>query len=369
MLMAWNDGNKEKYILPQNVPANEFLNFEGKKFSKSRNWGIDVIDFLKIFPADPLRYTLAANLPESRDTDFMWSEFQARNNNELADILGNFINRTLTFVHKHFEGKVPARHELLSIDRDMIELVSDYPKKVSELFESYKIRDGVLEIINLARAGNKYFNDSEPWKAIKTDTERCATTLNVCLRTIYTLGELLSPVVPFSSEKIFKMLNADKVNWFDSGKDNLKEGHQLNKPEILFTKIEDEIITKQKENLAGDEAIAVKPVEELISYDDFMKAHLRVAEIIEAERIPKSEKLLKLKVKLENEEKQIIAGIAKHYSPEEIKGKKVVIVANLQPAKLMGLESQGMVLAIENEEGKLQVLNVDNSVKNGARVK
>jgi methionyl-tRNA synthetase len=328
-----------------------------------------VIDFLKIFPADPLRYTLAANLPETRDTDFMWSEFQARNNNELADILGNFINRTFTFVHKHFEGKVPARHDLLPIDGEMIQLVSSYPQKVSELFESYKIRDGVLEIMNLARTGNKYFNDSEPWKTIKTDKERCATTLNVCLQAIYTLGELLSPVVPFSSEKIFKMLNADIVNWFDSGKNNLKEGHQLNKPEILFTKIEDEVIAKQKESLNSDDTSAPKPADELITYDDFMKTQLKVAEVIEAERIPKSDKLLKLKVKLDNEERQIIAGIAKHYSPEDIKGKKVVIVANLKPVKLMGLESQGMVLAIENEEGKLQVLSVDNSVKNGTRVK
>ena len=369
MLMAWNDGEKEKFILPQNVPANEFLNFEGKKFSKSRNWGIDVIDFLKIFPADPLRYTLAANLPETRDTDFMWSEFQARNNSELADILGNFINRTFTFVHKHFEGKVPARHELLPIDKEMIEVVGGYPKKVSDLFESYKIRDGVLEIINLARAGNKYFNDSEPWKTIKTDKKKCATTLNISLQAIYTLGELLSPVVPFSSEKIFRMLNSALVSWFDSGKDNLKEGHQLNKPEILFTKIEDEVIAKQKESLMAENAEVSKSVDELITYDDFIKTHLKIAEVIEAERVPKSEKLLKLKVKLGEEERQIIAGIAKDYSPEDINGKKVVVVANLKPAKLMGMESQGMVLAIENDEGKLQVLSVDNSVKSGTRVK
>jgi methionyl-tRNA synthetase len=251
----------------------------------------------------------------------------------------------------------------------MIELVSGYPKKVSELFESYKIRDGVLEIINLARAGNKYFNDSEPWKTIKTDRERCATTLNVSIQAIYTLGELLSPVIPFSSEKIFKMLNAEIVNWFDSGKDNLKEGHQLNKPEILFTKIEDEIIGKLKENLSAEDTSVAKPVEEVITYDDFMKTHLKVAEVIEAERVPKSEKLLKLKVKLGDEERQIIAGIAKDYSPEEIRGKKIVVVANLKPAKLMGMESQGMVLAVENEEGKLQVLSADNSVKSGTRVK
>ncbi|MDR3668603.1 MAG: methionine--tRNA ligase [Ignavibacteriaceae bacterium] len=369
MLMAWNDGKREKYILPQNVPANEFLNFEGKKFSKSRNWGIDVVDILKIFPADPLRYTLAANLPESRDTDFMWSEFQARNNNELADILGNFINRTFTFVHKHFEGKIPQRNGLLPIDIEMIQLVSEYPQRISELFENYKIRDGVLEVINLARAGNKYFNDSEPWKTIKTNRERCATTLNICIQTIYSLAELLSPVLPFSSEKIFIMLNAKKVNWFESGKDNLKEGHLLNKPEILFNKIEDEVIAKQKEELLKGDLQISKPADQVILYDDFMKTQLKVAEIIEAERIPKSDKLLKLKVKVGEEERQIIAGIAKHYSPEDINGKKVIIVANLKPTKLMGLESQGMVLAVENEEGKLQVLSVDQSIRSGTRVK
>lgn len=369
MLMAWNDGNKEKYILPQNVPANEFLNFEGKKFSKSRNWGIHVMDFLKIFPADPLRYTLAANLPETRDTDFMWDELQARNNNELADILGNFINRTFTFVHKNYEGKVPGRHKLMPIDTEMIKLVSEYPKKVSDFFENYKIRDGVLEIMNLARAGNKYFNDSEPWKTVKTDKERCGTTLNICLQTIYTLGELLSPVMPNTSEKIFKMVNSNMVGWFDSAKENLTEGHQLNKPEILFSKIEDEVIVVQKEKYGSEGTAAPIVVNESITYDDFMKTQLKIAEIIEAERIPKSDKLLKLKVKLGNEERQIIAGIAKYYAPEDVKGKKVVIVANLKPAKLMGMESQGMILAVENEDGKLQVLSVDNLAKNGSRVK
>ena len=249
MLMAWNDGDKEKYVLPQNVPANEFLNFEGKKFSKSRNWGIDVVDFLKLFPADPLRYTLAANLPESRDTDFYWKEFQLRNNSELADILGNFINRTFTFAHKHFEGKVPSIVNPEKIDNEMLELIAGYPKKVSALFESYKIRDGVLEVMNLARAGNKYFNDSEPWKTIKTNKEKCGTTLAICLQAIYTLAELLSPIVPFSSDKLFEMLNSEKISWDNCGENNLSEGHQLNKSEILFPKIEDEVIEKQMENL------------------------------------------------------------------------------------------------------------------------
>jgi methionyl-tRNA synthetase len=369
MLMAWNDGDKEKYVLPQNVPANEFLNFEGKKFSKSRNWGIDVIDFLNIFPADPLRYTLAANLPENRDTDFYWKEFQLRNNSELADIMGNFINRTFTFVHKNFDGKVPVKNKIENIDSEMIKLISEYPEKISKLFESYKIRDGVLEIMNLARAGNKYFNDSEPWKTIKNNKEKCGTTLNICLQAIYTLAMLMQPVIPQSSEKIIKMLNVGKTNWDNCGKENLKENHQLNKAEIIFPKIEDEIIEKQMEKLNRNEINKDEKEAESISYDDFMKTQLKVAEIIEAEKLEKSEKLMKLKVRLGNEEKQVIAGIAKNYKSEDLLNKKIVMVANLKPAKLMGYESQGMILAVEDEQGILKVLTVDDSVTSGTRVK
>ncbi len=367
ILMAWNEGGKEQYCLPQNVPANEFLNFEGKKFSKSRNWGIDVDEFLDLFAPDLLRYTLAANLPETRDTDFYWKEFQLRNNSELADILGNFINRTFTFVFKHFDGKVPTLGKLEKIDEDMLKEISEYPKRVADLFEKYKIRDGVNEIMNLARDGNKYFNDSAPWKTVKSDKERCATTLYICLQAIYSLAELFSPTLPFSTEKLFKMLNAKPVDWKDCGKPQLKVGHQLNQSEILFPKIEDEKIEAQINKLPKSEPEKEKI--DLITYDDFMKIHLRVAEVIEAEKVPKSEKLLKLKVKLGNEERQVIAGIAKSYQPENLLGKKVVIVANLQPAKLMGLESKGMILAVETSDGGLQVLNVPDSVNNGTRVK
>ena len=365
ILMAWNEAGKTQYCLPQNVPANEFLNFEGKKFSKSRNWGIDVDEFLDLFPADLLRYTLAANLPETRDTDFYWKEFQSRNNSELADILGNFINRTFTFVYKHFDGKVPTLGKLEVIDEDMLKEISGYPKRVADLFEKYKIRDGVNEIMNLARDGNKYFNDTEPWKTIKSDKERCGTTLNVCLQAIYTLSELFSPVLPFSAEKLFVMLNSKPVDWKDCGKPQLKEGHQLNQSEILFPKIEDEKIEAQVSKLPA----SVPEKVELITYDDFMKIQLRTAEVIEAEKVPKSEKLLKLKVRLENEERQVVAGIAKSYEPEKLIGKKVVIVANLQPAKLMGLESNGMILAAENSEGGLQVLSLPDNVNSGTRVK
>ncbi len=367
ILMAWNEDNADKYCLPQNVPANEFLNFEGKKFSKSRGWGIDVDEFLDLFPPDPLRYCLAANLPENRDTDFYWKEFQLRNNSELADILGNFINRTFTFVFKHFDGKVPAIGKLVKIDEEMLKTIESYPEKISNLFEHFKIKDGVNELMNLAREGNKYFNDTEPWKTIKSDKERCGTTLNICLQTIYTLAELYSPVIPFSSEKIFKMLNAKPVEWSVSGKPQLKAGHQLNQAEILFPKIEDEKIEAQIKKLGHNHQESKS--DELISYDDFMKVQIRVAEVIEAEKVKKSEKLLRLIVKLENEERQVIAGIAKDYSPADLIGKKVLIVTNLQPAKLMGLESRGMILAVETEDGSLNVLTVSEKVKNGSRVK
>jgi len=368
MLMAWNDNRKDKYVLPQNVPANEFYNFEGKKFSKSRNWGIDVIDFLNIFPADLLRYTIAANLPEQRDTDFYWKEFQARVNNELADILGNFINRTLTFIHKNFNGKVPALFELNELDKQIISTLEIYPKKISDLYERFKIKDGVLETMNLARIANKYFNDSEPWISIKENKEKCSTTLNICVQTIFTLAELFSPIIPFTSEKIFKILNTQLVDWFDSGKINLKENHQLNEPEILFTKIEDEVIEKQI-NMLGKSEEELNKENHLISIDDFRKVELKVAEIISAEPIPKSNKLLKLKVKLNEEERQVIAGIAKFYSPENLIGKKVLIVANLQPVKIMGYDSYGMLLALENENSELKILEVDKTVKSGTLAK
>jgi methionyl-tRNA synthetase len=369
ILMAWNEGNKEQYCLPQNVPANEFLNFEGKKFSKSRGWGIDVYEFLNLFPADLLRYTLAANLPENKDTDFYWKEFQLRNNSELADILGNFINRTFTFVHKHFDGKVPVRGKLEKIDEDMLKEIGGYPERIAELFEKFKIRDGVNEIMNLARDGNKYFNDSEPWVTVKSNKEKCGTTLNICLQAIYTLAELFYPVLPFSSEKLFNMLNSKPVEWKESGKSFLNEGHQINNAEILFPKIEDEVIEEQVSKLGNPETESEKKQDDLISYDDFMKTKLKVAEILSAEKITKSKKLMKIKVMLDDGERQVVAGVAEHYNPEDLVGKKVVVVANLQPAKLMGEESNGMILAVEKEPGTLQVLMVDNSVKNGTRVK
>ena len=368
MLMAWNDANEDKFILPENVPANEFLNFEGKKFSKSRGWGIDVDEFLNIFPADPLRYTLAANLPENKDTDFYWKEFQLRNNSELADILGNFINRTFTFAHKHFNGIVPVTSNLQLIDNEMLSLIENYPQKIGKLIESYKIKDAVFEMMNLARAGNKYFNDSQPWITIKNNKELCANTINISLQAIFTLAEVFYPVIPFSSEKIFKMLNVNSVHWDDSGKINLQSGHQLGKFEILFNKIEDDKIDEQINKLGVVDTDEVYNVQR-IPYDDFAKVDLRAAKILEAERVKKSEKLIKLKVVTSGGERIIVAGIGKSYSPEELINKKVMIVANLQPTKIMGIESNGMLLAGENAEGILRIIEVDDKLNPGDKIK
>ncbi|MBU2505254.1 MAG: methionine--tRNA ligase [Bacteroidetes bacterium] len=368
MLMAWNDGNKEKFLLPENVPANEFLNFEGKKFSKSRGWGIDVEEFLNLFPADSLRYALASNLPENKDTDFYWKEFQLKNNSELADIFGNFINRTFTFAHKHFNGQVPELGQLKPIDNEMIQFLNDAPQKIGNLLDTYHVKDAVFEIMNVARAGNKYFNDSEPWKSIKTSKEECGTTINICLQTIFTLAELFEPVIPFSSRKIFLMLNTRAVKWSESGKMNLNSGHKIGDAYILFTKIEDAVIETQISKLGVTNEIAeYNPVQ--IDYEQFQKIDLRVAKVLSAENIKKSNKLLKLEVESVGGKRQIIAGIAKHYKPEDIVGKRVVIVANLKPAKLFGLESEGMVLAAEDKNGKLELVSLSDEIATASKVK
>jgi methionyl-tRNA synthetase len=375
MLMAWNEQNDNRYILPENVPANEFLNFEGQKFSKSRGWGIDVDEFLAEFPADVLRYTLTMNLPESRDADFYWKDFQARVNNELADILGNFINRTVTFVHKNFEGKVPERRNLTETDEQFVSLINSTSKTAGELFEKYKLRDATLEIMNLARAANKYFNDNEPWKTLKSDRQRCATTLYICLHTVRALAILFEPILPFSVEKMWKIMNLSgsvhDAAWDNAGELVLEEGKQLNQPEILFNKIEDEIIDKHISQLPSKQTPDKKPInfKPTIAIEDFQKIDLRVAEVIQAEKVQKSDKLLKLMVRIGTDERQVIAGIAQHYKPEELIGKRIVVVANLAPAKLMGQESRGMLLAASDDQGQLAVLIPEKTVLDGGIVK
>lgn len=369
MLMAWNAGNNEQYVLPQNVPANEFLNFEGQKFSKSRGWGIDVIDFLKLFNADSLRYSLSANAPELRDTDFSWKEFQARHNNELANILGNFVNRTMTFAHKNFEGKVPPLFNLNERDSEMLNVLETYPAKIAELYEHYRFKDAVLETMNLARIANKYFNDSEPWKSIKSDREECSTTINICIQIIYTLAELFTPILPYTSEKIFDLLNAGPTDWDSCGRYPLSEGHQIKPAEVIFKKIEDDEIDKAMAASTGKTEEPIVPATPQIAIEDFQKIELKAGVIIAAERPPKSAKLLKLKVSLGTEVRQVMAGIGQSYTPEEVLHKRVLIVANLKPAKLMGIESQGMLLAGTGPDGKLYIVSPDDAIPAGTIIK
>jgi methionyl-tRNA synthetase len=374
MLMAWNDHAKERYVLPENVPANEFLNFQGQKFSKSRGWGIYLDEFLEAFPADALRYTLTMNLPETRDADFTWKDFQARTNNELADILGNFVNRTLTFVHRQFGGTVPAHGELGPADRALIDEIAKTERRAADAYEQYKFRDGTLEVMNLARAANKYFNDAEPWKTQASDPPRCAAALYVCCTAIRALAILIEPVLPSAAGKMWRMLNlagsACDAGWDHAHDSALQSGHAIGAPEILFTKIEDDVIQQQIDRLGAPEEPAVPPpAKPRISIDDFRKIDLRTATVLKAERVPKSQKLLKLLVSLGSEERQIIAGIGQHYQPEELVGKSVVVVANLAPAKLMGEESQGMLLAATEDGGTLSIVTTAVTLAPGSGIK
>jgi methionyl-tRNA synthetase len=373
MLMAWNDGGGDQYVLPANVPANEFLNYKGQKFSKSRGWGIDLRDFLGKYPADPLRYTLATGLPEYRDSDFTWRDFQAKNNNELADILGNFINRTLAFALRSFGNVVPEPGVPGEIDRGILALLGAAPAAAAESYEHYRFRDGLMEVMNLARGANKYFNDSEPWKTAKSDPARCATTINISLQIARALAILMSPVIPGSCERLWTMLGlpgeASRASWDTAGIPALVAGHTLGTAEILFTKIEDSMI--ESDNPASPEPVSAPApaAAEKITIDDFKKVELRVGKVLRCEPVAKSEKLLKLQVEVGTEQRQIIAGIARHYRPEDLVGKLVVVVANLRPATLMKEESHGMVLAASGADGKLVIVSPESLVESGAPVK
>jgi len=373
MLMAWNDGHEEKYVLPENVPANEFLNFEGQKFSKSRGWGIDLKDFLKFFPADMLRYALTVNMPETKDSDFYLKDFQARVNNELADIVGNFVNRVLTFIDKNFSGKIPDIGKIGDLDKKIIDELREAPSRVGNCYEAYRFRDGLMETMNLARAANKYFNDSEPWLTIKSEKERCATTLHISAQLVRALAILLEPVVPNISEKVWELLNIKTSikddGWESAGELKLESGHQISKPGILVNKIEDKRIDQVIKFLEGNEERKNEKCKEMITIEDFSKIDLRVAKIIHAENIKKSEKLLKIKISLDNEQRQIIAGIAQYYKPEDLIGKLVIVVTNLKPAKLMGEESQAMLLAASDKNNRLTLVTVENDISPGAIVK
>ena len=373
MLMAWNDGGGDRYVLPANVPANEFLNYKGQKFSKSRGWGIDLQDFLGKYPADPLRYSLAAGLPEYRDSDFTWKDFQARNNNELADILGNFINRTLAFAVRAFDTAVPARGPMGELDRGILSLLEGTPPAAAEAYEHYRFRDGLMEVMNLARGANKYFNDSEPWKTVKSDPARCATTINISLQIARALALLMSPVIPGACERIWRMLDipgeAARGSWDSAGESALQAGHRLGTAGILFTKIEESMIESDSVVPPGPPALPPGAAPEKITIDDFRKVDLRVGKVLRCEPVAKSEKLLKLQVEVGTEQRQIIAGVARHYRPEDLVGKLVVVVFNLRPATMMKEESHGMVLAASDAAGKLVIVSPESAVESGASVK
>ncbi len=365
------------YIMPDNVPANEFLNLEGDKISTSRNWAVWLHEYLVDFPGkqDVLRYALTASAPETKDNDFTWAEFQARNNNELVAVYGNFVNRALQLTQKYYEGVVPACGELTDFDRETIAEFKDVKQKVESLLDNFKFRDAQKEAMNLARIGNKYLADSEPWKVIKTDPERVKTIINISLQLTANLAIAFEPFLPFSSKKLYQMLSVEPLGWDNLGSTELlKAGHQLVKPELLFEKIEDEAIQAQidrlerikKENEAAN--FKAEPVKKEVTYDDFEKLDIRVGTVLSCEKVKKSNKLLKFEIADGLENRTILSGIAQYYKPEELVGKQVCFIANFPPRKMMGLESQGMILSAVNFDGSLSVVTTQREVKPGSQV-
>ena len=366
------------YILPDNVPANEFLNLEDKKISTSRNWAVWLDEYLKDLPGkqDVLRYVLTANAPETKDNNFTWRDFQARNNNELVAVYGNFVNRALQLTKKYYDGVVPARGELTDFDREIIGEFTDVKARVEELLEGFRFRDAQKEAMNLARIGNKYLADSEPWKVIKTDPERVKTILNLSLQLVANLAIAFEPFLPFSSEKLRRMLAVGEVKWDELGSiDLLAEGHQLGTPELLFEKIEDSVVEAQVQKLLDMEAANAEAnyrandIKADIQFEDFEKLDIRVGTVKACERVPKADKLLKFTIADGLDDRTIVSGIAKHYAPEDLVGRQVCFIANLPPRKLRGIESQGMILSAENFNGELSVITVDREVKPGSEVK
>lgn len=366
------------YNLPENVPANEFLNLEGDKISTSRNWAVWLHEYLRDFPGkqDVLRYVLTANAPETKDNDFTWRDFQARNNNELVAILGNFINRSLVLTHKYFGGKVPAAGELSEYDRATLAEFTDVKSTVEGYLDNYRFRDAQREAMNLARIGNKYLADTEPWKLAKTDMDRVATILNLALQISANLAIAFEPFLPFSAAKLRRMLNMSECRWEQLGSSNLlAEGTELGATELLFEKIEDATIDAQmqkleeikKANQLNEHKAA--PIRENIEFDDFMKLDIRVGKVLECTKVPKADKLLQFRIDDGLGGRTIVSGIAKYYNPEELVGKNVCFVANLAPRKLRGIESQGMILSAEDADGRLVVITPADEVKPGSEVK
>ena len=369
------------YILPENVPANEFLNLEGDKISTSKNWAVWLHEYLEDFPEkqDVLRYVLTANAPETKDNDFTWKDFQARNNNELVAIFGNFINRVVVLTNKYYDGVVPPAGELSDVDKETLDKLQKFPEIISSSIERYRFREALSELMNLARLGNKYLADEEPWKQIKTDPERVKTIMNIALQIATGLSVLCEPFLPFTSTKLKKILNISSSvvenTWDDITSNNelIPSGHQINKPELLFAKIEDAEVQQQIEKLEAtkkaNEVVVVEPQKETIEFDDFTKLDIRIGTIIEAEKIPKTKKLLKLKVDVGIDVRTIVSGIAESFKAEDIIGQRVSVLVNLAPRKLRGVESQGMILMSETTDGKLTFIEPEKEgVNNGESV-
>ena len=378
MLKAYGDG----YILPDNVPANEFLNLEGDKLSTSRNWAIWLHEYLRDFPGkqDVLRYVLCANAPETKDNDFTWKDFQTRNNSELVAIYGNFVNRAVVLTHKYFDGKVPADLKPEPIDSETLAQVPAIKAAITDALEHYRFREALKEAMNLARLGNKYLTDTEPWKVAKTDMDRTASILNVSLKLCADLAIAFAPFIPFSSDKLLSILGLPKeiLKWDNLGRDDLlPAGHQLNKAELLFEKIEDEAIDKQLARLdaireanrmAAAAAAPVEPQKPECTFDEFGKMDIRTATVLEAERVPKTDKLLKLTIDTGIDKRVIVSGIAEYYTPEQMVGKQICILANLAPRKIRGIESKGMILMAKQPDGKMRIVSPEETLRNGSTI-
>ncbi|MBR4052407.1 MAG: methionine--tRNA ligase [Alistipes sp.] len=374
MLKAHGD-----YILPENVPSNEFLNLEGDKISTSRNWAIWLHEYLEEFPGkeDVLRYVLCANAPETKDNDFTWKDFQARNNSELVAILGNFVNRALVLTQKYYNGVVPACGELTDYDKETIAELQQIKAQLERNIENYHFREALKDAMNFARIGNKYLADTEPWKVVKSDPERVKTILNIALQITANTAIAIEPFMPFSAAKMISMLNVEKYSWEQMGQmDLVTAGHTIGKAELLFEKIEDETIQKQLDklaaikeaNLAAEKAQEVEGQKDNVSFDDFQKMDIRVSTILKAEKVAKTKKLLKLLVDTGIDQREIISGIAEHFTPEELVGRQVLVLVNLEPRELKGTLSRGMILMAEDATGKLRLLQPNEPTHNGAIV-
>ena len=367
------------YILPENVPANEFLNLEGEKISTSRNWAVWLHEYLEEFPGkeDVLRYVLCANAPETKDNDFTWKDFQTRNNNELVAVLGNFVNRALVLTQKYFDGVVPACGELTDYDRATIAEVGAVKASLEANIENYRFREALKDAMNVSRIGNKYLADTEPWKVIKSDPERVKTILNIALQITANTAIAIEPFMPFSAAKILRMLATEKFSWERLGAMDLVEaGHRIGKPELLFEKIEDDVIQRQLDklaatkaaNMAAEAAQHVEAQKDTIQFDDFQKMDIRVSTILAAEKVAKTRKLLRLTVDTGIDQRVIVSGIAEHFTPEELVGKQVLVLVNLAPRDLKGITSSGMILMAEDASGKLRLLQPSEATNNGAIV-